>query len=89
MSETGRSRRVVLALPQFAAVALAVARSDLIAALPEQFARAYADTTGLAVYALPMPTGVPEISMYWHSRHDENPAHRWLRDHVRAVAAAF
>jgi DNA-binding transcriptional LysR family regulator len=32
---------------------------------------------------------VPEIAMYWHSRHDSNPAHRWLRDHVRAVAAAF
>jgi DNA-binding transcriptional LysR family regulator len=30
---------------------------------------------------------VPEISMYWHSRHDRNPAHQWLREDVRAVAA--
>ncbi|MGZ3272932.1 MAG: LysR family transcriptional regulator [Caulobacteraceae bacterium] len=89
LAETGRSRTVVLALPQFAGVARAVAQSGLIAALPEQFARAYAESMGLAVYALPMPTGVPEISMYWHSRHDDNPAHRWLREHVRAVAAAL
>jgi DNA-binding transcriptional LysR family regulator len=86
LAEAGRSRQVVLALPQFAAVALAVARSGLIAAIPEQFAHAFAGSTGLAVYAVPMPTGVPEISMYWHSRHDGNPAHQWLREHVRAVA---
>jgi DNA-binding transcriptional LysR family regulator len=89
LAETGRSRQVVLALPQFAGVALAVAQSGLIAAIPEQFARACAGPMSLAVYALPMPTGVPDISMYWHSRHDANPAHRWLREHVRAVAAAF
>jgi DNA-binding transcriptional LysR family regulator len=89
LAETGRSRQVVLALPQFAGVALAVAQSGLIAAIPEQFARACAGPMGLSVYALPMPTGVPDISMYWHSRHDANPAHRWLREHVRAVAAQF
>jgi DNA-binding transcriptional LysR family regulator len=89
LAEVGRARTVVLALPQFAGVALAVAQSGLIAAIPEQFARAYAESMGLAVYALPIPAGVPEISMYWHSRHDANPAHRWLRDHVRAVSAEF
>lgn len=89
LAETGRSRQVVLALPHFAGVALAVAQSGLIAAIPEQFAHAFATSMGLGVYALPMPTGVPEISMYWHSRHDGNPAHRWLRGHVRAVAATF
>jgi DNA-binding transcriptional LysR family regulator len=89
LAEAGRSRTVVLALPHFAAVCLAVAESGLIAAVPEQFAHAFARSMGLAVYALPIPVGVPEIAMYWHSRHDGNPAHRWLREHVRAVAAAF
>jgi DNA-binding transcriptional LysR family regulator len=24
----------------------------------------------------------PEMRMYWHKRHDRNPAHRWIRDQV-------
>jgi DNA-binding transcriptional LysR family regulator len=89
LAEAGRTRTVVLALPQFAGVALAVAHSGLIAAIPAQFADACIKPMSLAVYALPMPTGTPEISMYWHSRHNNNPAHRWLREHVRAVAATL
>jgi DNA-binding transcriptional LysR family regulator len=89
LAEVGRSRQVVLALPHFAAVALAVAQSHLIAAIPSQFAEACAKPMGLELYALPMPTAVPEISMYWHSRHDRNPAHQWLREHVRAVSATL
>jgi DNA-binding transcriptional LysR family regulator len=27
---------------------------------------------------------VPEISLYWHKRHDEDAAHRWLREQIVA-----
>jgi DNA-binding transcriptional LysR family regulator len=32
---------------------------------------------------------MPEItiSLFWHPRLDADPAHRWLRDHVREVCA--
>jgi DNA-binding transcriptional LysR family regulator len=89
LASVGRERRVVLALPQFQAVALAVAETRLIAVLPTQFVETVADDLGLSIYEPPVATGVPEISMYWHSRHDRNAAHRWLRDHVREVAARF
>ncbi|WP_369060933.1 LysR family transcriptional regulator [Caulobacter sp. 73W] len=75
----GGRREVVLALPHFHGVALAVAGSDLIAALPIQYARAVAGDLGLALYQPPMPSPTPEIRMYWHSRHDRSPAHLWLR----------
>lgn len=87
LAKVGRARRVTLALPHFAAVAEAVAQSELIAALPRQFAVAVADTLDLAVYEPPLPFGAPEISLYWHSRHDRNPAHRWIREHIRQVCA--
>lgn len=89
LAQAGRERRVVLGLPHFAGVALAVAQSDLIAALPAQFARAAAEPLGLAIYRAPVAAGVPEISMYWHGRHDRNPAHQWLRGLVRDVVAGF
>ncbi|MFC3078435.1 LysR family transcriptional regulator [Phenylobacterium terrae] len=83
----GRRREVVLALPHFFAVARAVAAGHVIAALPRQFADAFAGQLGLAVYALPVPSPAPEIRMYWHSRHQKNPAHVWLRDRVVEVIA--
>jgi DNA-binding transcriptional LysR family regulator len=77
----------MLALPHFHAVALAVARGRLIAALPRQFADAVAAELGLASYAPPIPIPAPEISLYWHRRRDHDPAQRWLREQVvRAVA---
>ncbi|WP_374472852.1 LysR family transcriptional regulator [Phenylobacterium sp.] len=87
LAEAGRARRVALGLPHFGAVALACAQAGLVAALPEQFARACAPALGLAVYQPPIPVPVPEISMYWHRRHDNNPAHAWLRQLVREVIA--
>lgn len=79
LDRLGLSRRVVLALPNFQGVATAVAESELIAAIPEQFARAYAERLGLTLYPMPMPTAVPEIRMYWRKRHTNNPVHAWLR----------
>src|SRR5690606_29554037 len=87
LAQQGRRREVVLAVPHFQGVALAVAGSGLIAALPAQFARAMAEPLGLATYQPPFPSPAPEIRMYWHRRHDRNPAHRWLREQVQAVVA--
>jgi DNA-binding transcriptional LysR family regulator len=89
LAEAGARRRIVLGLPHFGAVALACAQSELMAALPRQFAEAVAPTMGLSIYPPPIPVGVPDIHMYWHSRHDRNPAHRWLRELVVAVTARF
>jgi DNA-binding transcriptional LysR family regulator len=31
----------------------------------------------------------PEMRMYWHKRHDRNPAHRWLHDQVFEATRAL
>lgn len=89
LARVGRARRVMLALPHFHAVALAVARGRLIAAVPRQYANAMAAELGLACYAPPVPIPVPEISLYWHRRRDHDPAHRWLREQVAQAVAAI
>lgn len=81
----GLTRRVVLALPHFRSVAQAVAESDLIAAVPVQYARAVRDQLGLALFALPVPVPAPEIRLYWHVRHAQAAAHRWMRRRVGEV----
>ena len=89
LASVGRERRVVLALPQFFAVARTVARSGLVAAIPEEVAEDVAADLDLSVYEPPVATGLPDISMYWHSRHDRNPAHRWLREKVLEATAIY
>lgn len=81
----GHARRVSLTLPHFQAVALTVARGGLTSALPLQFARVVRDPMRLAIFRLPIPIPVPDIGLYWHSRHTRDPAHRWLRAEIQAL----
>lgn len=89
LAATGRRRRVVLALPHFQGIALAVARSTALAAVPRQFAEAVGSDLGLAIYRPPIDVPAPEIRMYWHSRRDDDPAHCWLRGEVLQLVRAL
>jgi len=85
LERAGHSRRVVLAVPHFQSVAAAVAQSSMIAAVPVQFARAVAEDMGLATYEPPIEIPAPTMQIYWHQRHDKNPAHIWLRQQILAT----
>jgi DNA-binding transcriptional LysR family regulator len=43
------------------------------------------------MHGFPLQFAMPEItvSLLWHPRLDDDPAHRWLRAHVRDVCAAL
>lgn len=89
LARMGRARRVVLALPNFHAVAAAVAEGGLIAALPEEFARERAARDGLVIYRTPVPVVPTALNMFWRRRNTANPAHAWLRRLVREACAEF
>lgn len=82
LARQGLSRRVVMALPTFHAVAQAVADGHHVAVLPVQYVRAVKDGLGLAEFAPPIAIPVPEIYLYWHSRNDGDAPHRWMRGKV-------
>lgn len=82
LAQRGLTRRVMLALPHFDAVMGAVARSNLIAAVPVQLANEDAENMGLTLFQPPFPFPVPTMQLYWHSRLDRAPAQVWLRHHV-------
>ncbi|WOS66692.1 LysR substrate-binding domain-containing protein (plasmid) [Sinorhizobium fredii GR64] len=89
MAKIGRARRVSLALPHFQAVALAVASGNYLAAVPRQFAVSAARTLPIVIYEPPLSIPVPEIRMYWHARHDDEPPHRWIRDQILETVGAL
>jgi hypothetical protein len=74
LAEAGRTRQVVLAIPHFYGLATTVARTDLIAAMPAEFAHSIAGEMPLVLYGSPVGIAAPEINLFWHRRRDRDPA---------------
>jgi DNA-binding transcriptional LysR family regulator len=86
LAKTGRKRQVVLAVPHFHALPMCVARGKLAAAVPAQLANRVAEMNDLIIFDLPFEVPVPEVKLYWHSRHNRNPANKWLRHQVLSLS---
>jgi DNA-binding transcriptional LysR family regulator len=85
LAPLGLEREIAATVGGFSA-ALALARAtDLIAGVPERHTEKL--RAGLHSFALPFPMAEITISLLWHPRLDADPAHRWLRNCVRAVCA--
>ncbi|MCZ7566760.1 MAG: LysR substrate-binding domain-containing protein [Burkholderiales bacterium] len=86
-ADPGSRRRVGMRVPNFLLVPEIVARTDLVATLPERFARLHAGRLGLAV--LPAPVKLAGFSLWqaWHAARTDDAAHQWLRGLVCEVAA--
>ena len=86
LANRGLRRNVVVRTPHFLAVAPLVAASDLVCTLPARIAtRAH----GVATFAPPVEVPGFDVAMYWHPRRERDPAVRWLREQLRAAAAAL
>ena len=85
LKSLGLEREVTTIVGGFS-TALALARaSDLIASVPERHTGNLRD--GMFSFTLPVVTPEITVSMLWHPRLDADPAHRWLRSHVREICA--
>lgn len=73
----GRSRRVALSAPGFLIVPEIVARSDMVALVPDRIARDRADR--LRIFEPPIPVPGFSMAMVWHDRTADHPALQWLR----------
>ncbi len=89
LTKLGMARRVVLAVPHFHALIPSVSGSQMAAAVPVQFADAFAATAALRVFDLPIDVPKPEVRLYWHTRRTRDPAHAWLRQQVLDLCKGF
>lgn len=83
LRKVGLGRRVAIVAPGFQSALMMVASSDLVAVMPRPFAEWAAKHLGLKIFQLPVNTAKVEVSQIWHARHNADPAHHWLRTHVR------
>jgi len=87
LNPLGLEREIVMIVAGFS-TALALARaSDLIASVPERHTGHL--RAGMHSFSLPVATKEITVSLLWHPRLDSDPAHRWLRGHVKDVCAAI
>ncbi|SDB60850.1 LysR family transcriptional regulator, mexEF-oprN operon transcriptional activator [Pseudomonas sp. NFACC23-1] len=83
----GRQRRVVLTVPQFSALPVLLAQSDMIAIVPDYVAQAMAMVTGMRAQAAPICLPQHELSMVWRGASHNDPGERWLRARCNALLA--
>ncbi|MFF1257402.1 LysR family transcriptional regulator [Streptomyces sp. NPDC058321] len=85
----GITPRVQVSTPGFSVLPGLVSGTDLVALVPERFARRHEDPLHCAIVPTPFPD-VPLVeAMHWHHNRHADPAHLWLRDAVRRVGTAL
>lgn len=82
----GLHRRFAIMVPGFGALPGFLRGSPLLATAPSLLAQRF--MAGFA--SCEVPTPCPTLPMYliWHRRHQDDPAHRWLRERIEASSTA-
>lgn len=76
----GPGRRVRLLVPHFVAVGHILATSDMIATVPERYARRYAAPFHLGYVTHPVALPKIGINLFWHAKFHKEPGNQWLRN---------
>jgi DNA-binding transcriptional LysR family regulator len=87
LSQKGLTRRTFMQVPHFCTVPFVVAGSDLIATVPKRLALRFSKFLKLQVLSVPFTMPPFRLSMLWHQRMENDPAHAWLREGVIQTAA--
>lgn len=80
LSAVGATRRVALSAASFLFVPEIVARSDLVAFVPSRLVHHRSDR--LAIFEPPIKVPGFAISLLWHDRTHDHPAHAWVRSKI-------
>ncbi|CAA2106662.1 Nodulation protein D 2 [Methylobacterium bullatum] len=82
----GLRRDLAVTTPRFLAVPFLVRSAPVLTTMQERLATLFAGTLGLTVSPAPVALDEVAISMLWHTSYDDDPAHRWLRQTLLALA---
>lgn len=87
LSREGQTRRIAARCQQVSTAMRAVAASDLVLTVAENFARQA--NTWFGNQIVPVPFEAPRIDayLYWHSNTDADPANQWLRHTIKSCVS--
>ncbi len=81
----GLAERTVVHARHYAALPDLVTSTDLLAIVPQMYARAMAVRWPVRVWSLPGDAPQYDVRMVWHATATQEPAHAWLRALVRRL----
>jgi DNA-binding transcriptional LysR family regulator len=89
LAEHGLSRRVIAKVPLHSLIWMLIGSnalgSEALAVVPRRVASDLITICPVVMRPLPFPSPQVTLSMIWHRRLDNHPAHRWLRGTLRAA----
>ncbi|MGK2741426.1 LysR substrate-binding domain-containing protein [Tepidicaulis sp. LMO-SS28] len=83
----GVKRRFAAEVPRLLSMLFMVAETDLAATLPGSVAHRFAKELGLVIKPVPLDVQSAPLYQSWHTSRTKDPAHIWLRETLRALAA--
>jgi LysR family transcriptional regulator, mexEF-oprN operon transcriptional activator len=79
LAQQNLQRHIALTVPHFLVAPFILSNTNLIATLAERVVRTYAEALALKVSPLPFELSGFSVSMLWHTKNNNDPAHLWLR----------
>lgn len=86
LGHLGLMRKVVQQCQNYQAASLVVAQSDLLLTMSRRHAELINAAGANRILAMPLPLPSIGLSLYWHEAAEHDPANRWLREQVSALA---
>lgn len=86
LHEQGIELRIDVSTEAFVIAPMLLRDTPLVSLVQERLARLVAEQAHLRLYRCPIDVGRIVEAMYWSPRHDDDPAHRWLRTRLIAQA---
>jgi DNA-binding transcriptional LysR family regulator len=85
LDELGCRRTIALTVGHFLMAPLLIQSSELVATEPR---RLFERWNGHALCLVRPPIAIPSFRVVqtWHTRHENDPAHMWLRELIRSIA---
>lgn len=79
IERTAGDRAIGTSVPGFLPLAFVVAKSDLLATVPDVLARIMRGVAGLTIHPHPISLPAIVVRQFWHARSNDDDGHRWLR----------
>ncbi|WP_405181053.1 LysR family transcriptional regulator [Nocardia sp. NBC_01377] len=86
LEQAGIPRRVEATVTNFTLLPFMLARTQLVTVVPERLGRRVAAAAEITLLEPDIEFRPLRQSAYWHSRHDADPGHRWLREQLLSTA---
>lgn len=88
LEEHRKKRKISVIVPNFLSACSIIAHTDLVLTAPRRIGEYFARLAPLKM--TPAPIEFPEcaVTMAWHSSHEKEPGHAWLRQQIHEIIGA-